>query len=155
MGLLLGAVLALLIAACGEDEATSAPTAAATQRPAATAAPTPTPAPTTEAPPELVDPRLKISMAPPTHQVTLPYQTFQSSSGPLHALYDYLIGKNRKTSEVETSHLASEFSVSSDARTWTFTLKENIPYYQNGKASDTYFFVPEDVRHTWLLGRGT
>ena len=102
----------------------------------------------------MVDPRLKISMAPPTHQVTLPYQTFQSSSGPLHALYDYLIGKNRKTSEVETSHLASEFSVSSDARTWTFTLKENIPYYQNGKVSDTYFFVPEDVRHTWLLESG-
>ena len=62
--------------------------------------------------------------------------TFQSSSGPLHNLYDYLVGVNRKTGAVENTHLAESWSVSDDARQWTFHLKENIPYYMNGKASE-------------------
>ena len=122
-----------------------------TARPTAMPTPTRTPGPSAPVP---VDPRLRIAMAAPTHQVRLPYQTFQSSSGPLHALYDYLVGKDRKTSVMVNTHLASDWSMSSDARQWTFTLKENIPYYQNGKASETYFFSPEDVRHTWLLESG-
>ena len=35
-----------------------------------------------------------------------------------------------------------------------FELKEGIPYYQNGRASEYYTFSPEDVRHTWLLQAG-
>ena len=164
LALLAAASLALIIVACGTDDedepaataapaATMAPTAApATAAPAPTAAPTP--APTPEAAPELVSPRLIVSMAPPAHQVRLPYMTFQSASGPLHNLYDYLVGKDRKTAEVENTHVAESWSVSNDAQTWTFELKENIPYYMNGKASDTYKFSPEDVRHTWLLQAG-
>ena len=168
LALLAVASLALIIVACGTDEeepaapaATVAPTAApATAAPAPTAAPAtaapaptaaPTPAPTTEAAPELVSPRLIVSMAPPAHQVRLPYMTFQSSSGPLHNLYDYMVGKHRKTAAVENTHIAESWSVDPGAKTWIFELKENIPYYMNGEASDTYFFSPEDVRHTWLL----
>ncbi len=92
-------------------------------------------------------------MAPPYHQVRLPYMTFQSSSGPLHNLYDYLVGMNRKTPELENSHVAESWSVSPDTKTWTFELKEGIPYYINGRASE-YFFTPEDVRWTWLLQAG-
>ena len=164
LALLAAASLALIIVACGTDDedepaataapaATMAPTAApATAAPAPTAAPTP--APTTEAAPELVSPRLIVSMAPPAHQVRLPYMTFQSASGPLHNLYDYLVGKDRKTAEVENTHIAESWSVDAGATTWIFELKEGIPYYMNGKASDTYFFEPTDVRHTWLLQAG-
>lgn len=149
----LSAALTLFIVACGGDDETEAPATAApaaTVAPAATTVPTPTPAPATEAPSELVSDRLIISMAPPAHQVRLPYMTFQSSSGPLHNLYDYLVGKNRKTAEVENTHIAESWSVSGDAKQWTFELKEGIPYYMGGQASD-YIFSPEDVRHTWLL----
>ena len=163
LALIVAASLALVIAACGTDDdedeapapaATMAPTAApATAAPAPTAAPTPAPTPTEEMEPELVSPRLIISMAPPTHQVRLPYMTFQSSSGPLHNLYDYLVGKNRKTAEVENTHIAESWEVDETATVWTFELKEGIPYYMNGEASD-YMFEPIDVRHTWLLQAG-
>lgn len=79
--------------------------------------------------------------------------TFQSSSGPLHSLYDFLVGVNRKTGAVENTHLAEAWSVSDDAREWTFHLKENIPYYMSGRASE-YVVSPEDVRWTWLLQAG-
>ena len=164
LALLAAASLALIIVACGtdEEEAPAAPAATAapaTAAPAPTAAPAtaapaptaaPTPAPTTEAAPELVSPRLIVSMAPPTHQVRVPYMTFQSSSGPLHNLYDYMIGKNRKTAAVENTHIAESWSVDAGAKTWIFELKEGIPYYINGAASD-YIFDPEDIRWTWLL----
>ena len=91
---------------------------------------------------------------PPIYEVTLPYQTFPSSGGALHALFDYLIGKNRKTGDEETSHLASSWSMDPDGRAWTFTLKENIPFYQHGKASEEYILNAEDVKHTWLLQSG-
>ena len=80
--------------------------------------------------------------------------TFQSSSGPLHNLYDYMVGKNRKTAAVENTHIAESWSVDPGAKTWIFELKEGIPYYMNGEASD-YIFTPEDVRHTWLLQAGS
>ena len=79
--------------------------------------------------------------------------TFQSSSGPLHNLYDYLVGKNRKTAAVENTHVAESWSVSNYATRWTFHLKEDIPFYMNGRASN-YMFSPEDVRHTWRLQAG-
>ena len=80
--------------------------------------------------------------------------TFQSSSGPLHNLYDYLVGKDHKTGEVENTHIAESWFVSEDARQLTFNLRENVPYYLNGKASKTYLVSPEDVRWTWLLQAG-
>ena len=136
-----------VIVACGGRPATTSDSTSG-----ASAAPTPTQVPASK---ELVDPRLKVSMAAPTHQVTVPYQTFQSSSGALHNLYDFLVGRDRKTSAAENTHLATDWSVTPDGRTWTFNLKKGIPYYQNGKASDKYFFTTDDVRHTWLLESGT
>ncbi len=91
---------------------------------------------------------------PPIYEVTLPYQTFPSSGGALHSLFDYLIGKNRKTGDEETSHLASSWSMDPDGRAWTFTLKEGIPFYEHGKASEEYILNAEDVKHTWLLQSG-
>ncbi len=69
-------------------------------------------------------------------------------------MYDYLIGKNRKTGVEEPTNLASSWAVASDGRAWEFTLKENIPFYEMGRPSETYFFSGEDVKHTWLLQSG-
>ena len=88
------------------------------------------------------------------YQVILPYQTFPSSAGALHNIYDFLIGKDRKTGDEETSHIASSWSMASDGRSWTFTLKEGIPFYNHGRASEAYIFNAEDVRHTWLVQSG-
>ena len=134
---------------------TSTPTTVAPATPATTIAPTARPAPTSRpSGPIPVSARLIVAMPPPTHQVRLPYMTFQSSGGPLHNLYDYLVGKNRKTNAIENTHLAASWSVSRDARRWTFNLKENIPYYMNGEARETYLVSPDDVKWTWLLQAG-
>ena len=163
LALLALASLALVIVACGTDDDGDTAAPAATTAPAATAAPAtavpattaaPQPTPTEEMEPELVSPRLIISMAAPAHQVRLPYMTFQSSSGPLHNLYDYMVGKDRKTAEVENTHVAESWSVDDSATVWTFEMKEGIPYYMNGEASDI-MFDPEDIRWTWLLQAGT
>ena len=132
------------------------PTVTPTRTSTATPPPRPTVTPTPTGPhPPLIpaDPRLRIAMAAPTHQVRLPYMTFQSSGGPLHNLYDYLVGKNRKTGEVENTHIAESWSVSNDATRWSFQFKENVPFYRKGRASD-FMFSPEDVRWTWLLQAG-
>ena len=132
------------------------PTATRRQTLTITPAPRPTATPTPTRPPNgpiPVNPRLRITMAAPTHQARLPYMTFQSSSGPLHNLYDYLVGKDRRTDNLDNDHLAKSWWVTRDGRRWTFELKDNIPYYMNGEAS-SYIFSPEDVRWTWLLQAG-
>ncbi len=84
----------------------------------------------------------------------LPYQSFGGSVGHLHNVYDYLIGKNRETGVEEPTNLASSWAVAPDGREWKFTLKENIPFYEMGRPSKSYFFSGEDVKHTWLLQSG-
>ena len=143
-------VLVFVSVACSpECSPSQEPVPAPTMAPTAT--PTPSPSPTPAVP---VSPRLIVAMPPPTHQVRLPYMTFQSSSGPLHNLYDYLVGKDRRTGDVDNTHIAASWSVNPDAMTWIFELKEGIPYYRNGEASDRFLFSQEDVRHTWLLNAG-
>ena len=76
--------------------------------------------------------------------------TYQGDSGPLHNLYDFLVGKNRKTGQIQNTHLAESWEVDSTATVWTFHLKEDVPFYMNGKASDV-MLAPIDIRWTWLL----
>ena len=130
------AVLSLVILACGDDEPepTPQPTPAAAPTPAATAAPAPTMAPTaaptampTAAPTtepaarKPVEPRLKVAMVPPGHQVTMMYRTFQSSTGPQKAMYEHLIYKDRYTGEFNNEQLATDWSMEPDGTTWHFT----------------------------------
>ena len=122
-------VLVFVSVACSPEcspsqEPVPAPTAVRAPTMAPTATPTPSPSPTPAVP---VSPRLIIGMLPPTHQVRLLYMTFQSSGGPLHNVYDYLVGKNQRTGYVENTHVAESWGVSADAKTWNFELKENIP----------------------------
>ncbi len=148
---ILGGIVALtlFILACGDD-ATPTPGAGPG---GATATPTVTATPATR---ELVAARLVVSMPAPAGQITAHYQSFQSAGGPLHAMYDYLVGLDPVTSEESPGFgLATEWSVDAAGRNWTFKLREDVPYYLDGKASSKYSeFTAKDVRHTWEIMAG-
>ena len=138
---------------------TMAPTRAATR--AATRAPTPrptaTPRPTPTATPVmakvLVSPRLKISMVPPGHQVTMVHQTFHSSSGPLKTMYEEMIYIDPYSGDFTNAHLASDWSVSDDATSWDFTLRQGIPFHSTDSWTGTEFTV-KDVLHSIRTSAG-
>ena len=118
----------------------------------ATPEPTPTPAPTavatpaptaTMAPKVPVDPRLKVAMVPPGHQVTMMYRTFQSSTGPQKAMYEHLIYKDRYSGEFTNEQLATEWSLTPDGMTWSAKLREGVPFHHTGTE-----FTAKDVIHT-------
>ena len=147
------AVFTLFIIACGDD---AAPTPTATSAPLVTPTPTAiprlTPTPTVA---KLVSPRLIVTMAAPTGQVTAHYETFQSSGGHLHSLHEYLVGRDRVTSEEIPNQLALDWDVDASGRIWTFDLRENVPYYIDGAASTKYSEVTaKDVVHTWEIMAG-
>ena len=118
------------------------PTPAPPPTPAPTVAPTPTPA--AEMAPKIpVDPRLKVAMVPPGHQVTMMYRTFQSSTGPQKAMYEHLIYKDRYSGEFTNEQLATEWSLTPDGMTWSAKLREGVPFHHTGTE-----FTAKDVIHT-------
>ena len=163
---LLGALLLtlLFILACGDDEeATSAPTAAppppppppppsppptaapSTPRPTPTATPTPAPTPEPTMMAKVpVSPRLEISMVPPGHQVTMVHQTFHSSSGPIKTMYEEMVYIDPHSGDYTNDHVVEEWSMSDDATSWSFTLKQGIPFHTNDNGGGDELTV-EDV----------
>jgi len=169
------ALATLFILACGDD-ATATPTAttaAATSTPTATtAAPTATlppgqtPLPTatatarpaatptataTAAPKVPVESRLKVAIPRPGTQVTMENQA-GFIFGKLIPIYDHLAGTNPKTGEYQPE-LANSWSVGSDGRTWNFKLRQNVPFYKDGKATTTTM-TAKDVVHSWKVNSG-
>ena len=124
---------------------TAAPTAAAAAAPTAAAAaaaptavtetraePTATPRPTaeaTEAPAAAVPVAgsLNIAFRVPVDQVVVPYKAFITS--PLmRPMYDQLIWNDRFTNEQQPM-LATEWTMSPDALSWNFKLREGVPFH--------------------------
>ena len=148
-------------AAPAAPAATAAPAApAATAAPAAPAAatavpaaPTATPQPVvqaTEAPTDAVPVagRLQIAFRVPVDQVVVPYKAFITS--PLmRPMYDQLIWNDRFTN-AQAPMLATEWSMSPDAKNWTFKLREGVPFhdapgYEGGE------FTAKDVVRSYDL----
>ncbi len=133
----------------------------ATVAPAPTAAPTPTPmerrtfvpeptqiqTPMPTAPPVIAASRLKVSMTPPAHQMTVFWNGFQSSGGPLTPMYETLLGSDRVTQELYPM-LAKEWSMAPDGQSWNFKLREGVPFYQN-KQPTAYNMTADDVVFTF------
>ena len=123
--------------------ATAMPTVAVVAPPTATPEPTarfrltPEPTrtvpPTAVVPPEIVASRLKVSMTPPAQQMTVFWNGFQSSGGPLTPMYETMLGSDRVTQEFYTM-LAEEWSMAPDGMSWNFKLRQGIPFYQNKQA---------------------
>jgi len=47
-------------------------------------------------------------------------------------IYDHLLGHHHQ-SNVEQPQLATDWSVTPDGKTWTFNLRDDVPFYRNGK----------------------
>ena len=153
--------LTLFILACGGDDevaATQAPATAApapaTQAPApatampATQAPRATAAPTATATQAMVEkipvsPRLIVSVVPPSDQFTMAHAQAQTSEK-IMPIYEHLVGRHYQT-DVEEPELASDWSVSPDGRVWTFNLRDDVPFYRNGKPTDMMFSAQDAV----------
>ena len=125
--------------------ATAAPTATAmpaTQAPRATATPTatPTPAMVEKIP---VSPRLIVSVVPPSDQFTMAHAQAQTSEK-IMPIYEHLVGRHYQT-DVEEPELASDWSVTPDGRVWTFNLRDDVPFYRNGKPTDMMFSAQDAV----------
>lgn len=159
MALLLA--VTLVIVACGGDDdapaATTAPAAAeptattAAAAPAATTAPaavaTATPTKAAAAPAKAKEPvadRLKVTSLAPGNQVTMYFQTFQSSGGNLRTIYDHLIWMDRHTGAYAPM-LATEWNVSNGAKDWQFILRDDVTFH-NG-----YKFTADDVKASWNI----
>ena len=145
------AVLTLFILACGDDAtptptqgpaATATPTSAPGVTPTATSTPRATNTPTT-APLQLVSPRLRVVGPPGREQFTIPYAQSQTSEK-LNPEYSHLVGRNILTN-VEEPQLATSWSVLPDGKTWTFNLRDNVPFYKDGKPLKDYTLSPQDV----------
>lgn len=100
---------------------------------------------------EPAQPRLRVSMSPPGVQAATHWQLggWQSAQGPLYTMYDTLIHLDRWTEEY-VPYLADGWSISSDAREWTFKLKEGIPFYQRKQATP-YTMTVADVIHSFEI----
>ncbi len=122
------------------------PTAApSTPRPTPTATPTPAPTPEPTMMAKVpVSPRLEISMVPPGHQVTMVHQTFHSSSGPIKTMYEEMVYIDPHSGDYTNDHVVEEWSMSDDATSWSFTLKQGIPFHTNDNGGGDELTV-EDV----------
>lgn len=129
------------------------PTPAPAMTPAPTAMPTPTP---TEVmmPKVPVATRLVVVIPPPADQFTIPYAASQTTEK-IMPIYDHLVGRHHQTNE-EQPEMATDWSVAEDGKTWTFNLRDDVPFYRNAQPMDILFDA-EDVRLGFelLTGKGT
>jgi peptide/nickel transport system substrate-binding protein len=131
-------ICTIVILACG-DESTPT-TLRTTVTPSATA--TPSSATATVASGQPVAPRLKVAVPPPAHQVTLPHKTTGSGGGPLRTMYNFLIWNDRFTNEYKPM-LATEWSIGSDAMSWTYQLRKDVTFHDGSE------FTSKDVRRSF------
>jgi len=150
MLLLTGMMFTLLIVACGDDPA---PTArpASTATPTATARPTVAPATVAPIPAAKVPVAARLITANPIdgEQFTIPYPGSQVSWAKMPE-YEHLIGHDIKSNE-ELPELAIAWDSGSDGKTWTFELREDVPFYKDGKPYKDYTFSAKDLTLTWDL----
>ncbi len=81
------------------------------------------------------------------------HQTFHSSSGPIKTMYEEMIYIDPYTGDYTNDHLASEWSVSDDATSWDFKLREGIPFHSTDSWTGTEFTV-KDVVHSIRTSAG-
>ena len=118
------------------------PTTAPTSAPTATSAPTLAPTPTVAAMMEPVDPRLKVAIPVPQYGENLEASIHNSIGGYLLPNAESIVGSDHITGEFYPM-LASGWDISSDAKTWTINLREDVPWHR-GQGE----FTSKDVIHS-------
>ena len=159
----LAVALTLVIAACGGDDddepaptQAAAPTAAPTVAPAPTAAPTAVPT-TAAAPvePVPVSPRLILAVPPPSQEVGVIHLANNLTNSFL-VHYDHLIASDPQTAAYGPQ-IATEWDTSPNGKTWTFKLRDDVPFYGKDGSPSEYHLTSEDVVFSFnlLIGIGT
>jgi len=92
-------------------------------------------------------------LPPGKEQFTIPYAQSQVSEK-LNPYYSHLLGRDIKTNE-EYPQLITDWSILPDGRTYTWDLRENIPFYRHGAPLKDYTFSAQDLVLTWDLLIGT
>ncbi len=90
---------------------------------------------------------------PPAHQTTMMWQTFQSGTGPIKAVYEHLIYQDRFSGEYTNDQLATEWSMSPDAKTWSFKLREGVFFHSTDTYEGTEFTAKDVVLTIRTLSR--
>ena len=159
----LAVALTLVIAACGGDDddepaptQAAAPTATPTVAPAPTAAPTAVPT-TAAAPaePVPVSPRLILAVPPPSQEVGVTHLANNLTNSFL-VHYDHLIASDPQTAAYGPQ-IATEWDTSPNGKTWTFKLRDDVPFYGKDGNPSEYHLTSEDVVFSFnlLIGIGT
>ena len=140
----LTATMLVVAVACGSSaEPTTAPPAQApSSGSSATSVPVPTSAPTV---PAVVKPtgKLTIAITDMGNETPSVWQEFAFGKAYMRFLYDALTGTNDAGELDKTTGAAKEWSMSSDAREWTFILRDNIEFHNGDQltAEDAKFSI--------------
>ena len=125
----------------------------ATPRPTArpTARPTParTPGPLARVP---VSPRLILAVPPPSQEVGVSHLGNNLTSSFLMQ-YDHLIASDPQTAAYGPQ-LASSWTTSADGKTWTFQLRDDVPFYNKEGKPSAYSLTSKDVVWSFSLLTG-
>ncbi|MCH2510516.1 MAG: ABC transporter substrate-binding protein, partial [Dehalococcoidia bacterium] len=140
----LTATMLVVAVACGSSaEPTTAPPAQApSSGSSATSVPVPTSAPTV---PAVVKPtgKLTIAITDMGNETPTVWQEFAFGKAYMRFLYDALTGTNDAGEVDKTTGAAEEWSMSPDARKWTFILRDNIKFHNGDQltAEDAKFSI--------------
>ena len=89
-----------------------------------------------------VQPRLRIATLPVAQQTNMQHKQTGRSGGYLSTMYDHLIWEDVRGTGEFLPMLATEWSISSDANTWTTKLRKDIPFHDGNQ------FTARDVVKT-------
>jgi peptide/nickel transport system substrate-binding protein len=144
------ALASMILAACGgAAPATQAP--AATEAPAATSAATEAPAAATEAPAT----NAAASKDPTTYfrptfgepETLDPALDYETAGGEIVSnVYEGLVFYNKEKASEFVPQLATEWTVSDDGTTYTFTIRQGVKFHEGGD------LTPSDVAYTFQRG---
>ncbi len=93
--------------------------------------------------------RLVVAGEPPTHEATLPHQGSLSQKLLTRVMLEYLVDVDPTTWDYTRPMLAERWQMSPDARTWTFVLRQGVPFH-DGWGDVT----AEDVKFSFELLMG-
>ena len=110
----------------------------------------PTPEPTM-APKVPVESRLKVAIPTPSYQYTMQHPANQIDAR-IMPIYSHLVGHHPKTN-VQEPQLAESWEMQPDGKTYTWNLRQGVPFYKNAEATDIMFSA-KDAVHSFGIFAG-
>ena len=148
--LLLGAIFLSLTLACASKAVSTSPTSTTSAPTSTTSTPTSkTSAPATTSTPVRPTGNLRIGVAELSTEEVDPFYAALASLSYARLIYDHIVGVDPKTGDLsKDTGLASDWKVSADGMSYTFTLRKGITF-QNGDlvtAEDAKFSIERAIR---------